>query len=363
MKTIDVHIKRTGQSYPIIIKSGILGQCGRIIRQLCPPGNKRIAIITDRTVASLHLKQLQKTLVSVNLIPLVIIIPSGEAQKSLKRVQQIYNTLLKHCFERSDMIMALGGGVVGDIAGFVAATFMRGIKFVQIPTTLLAQVDAGLGGKAGINFQGKNIIGAFHQPCVVLIDPATLATLPPKEFYNGMAEVIKSATIKSPGLFKFLKQNKGNILKRKPDTLEEMIGLAARIKVGLIARDEREEKGIRTILNYGHTLGHALEEIGRYRSYRHGEAVAIGMTVAARISLKMGLTDKKLPESQTALLESYRLPTVLPRGIRWPALAAALKRDKKTTGGECRLVLPYRIGRAKLATVPMDIIRETIRSK
>lgn len=363
MKRINVHIKRQPSDYPIIIQPNLLSRCGRIIKSICPDAGRRAAIITDRTVAALHLPKLVSALKSAGITALPIVIPAGEAQKSFNRVQQLYNTLLKRRLERTDIIVALGGGVVGDIAGFTAATFMRGIRFVQIPTTLLAQVDAGIGGKTGINFGGKNIIGAFHQPAAVLIDPTVLRTLPPHEFYNGMAEVIKSAVIRSPALLGFLQQNKAAILSRQPDALEEMITSAARIKAGIVAQDEREEKGKRTVLNYGHTLGHALEQTGHYQACRHGEAVAIGMTVAARIAVKIGLTDKKLLESQTALLEAYHLPTVPRHRISPAKLVSALQSDKKMKGGRCYFVLPCRIGRTRICAVPIDIIKETIRTK
>lgn len=286
---------------------------------------------------------------------MALVIPAGEGQKSLKRANALYDFLIKNRFERTDTIVALGGGVVGDLAGFVAATFLRGVNFIQIPTTLLAMVDSSIGGKVAVNHRfGKNLIGAFYQPKAVLIDPLVLRTLPKREFYNGMAEVIKAAVITPQrrrghrDLFSFLKNKRNEIISRKMPVLEEIIRRAITIKRDIVQKDEFDRKGIREVLNYGHTIGHAIEATSRYK-YRHGEAIALGMVAANNIGLKMGITNKGFAQELAELLKSYHLSNKNQFNQINP-LTKLLKRDKKVKSGKVHFVIPQTIGKIRIVS-------------
>jgi 3-dehydroquinate synthase len=272
-------------------------------------------------------------------------VPAGETAKSLRTVQFCYDELVVQHFERRSFIVALGGGVVGDLAGFVAATYLRGIPFVQVPTTLLAQVDSSVGGKVGVNLPaGKNLVGAFHQPKLVLCDLDTLATLPAREYRSGLAEVIKYGIIYDEALFARLERQMPALLKREAKTLAAVIARCCEIKAEVVHQDETES-GLRAILNFGHTIGHALEAISNYGKYLHGEAISIGQVAAARLSVRrLGLPPAHL-ERITTLLQRAGLPTEMELGDHQrQSLLAAMKLDKKVSGGELKLVLARKIG-------------------
>ncbi|MFN5515342.1 MAG: 3-dehydroquinate synthase [Cyanobacteriota bacterium] len=282
--------------------------------------------------------------------PEVHLIPAGEGSKTLAMVSELYDAALALRLERRSTFLALGGGVVGDLTGFAAATWLRGVNFVQVPTSLLAMVDASIGGKTGVNHpQGKNLIGAFYQPRLVYIDPLVLKTLPEREFRAGMAEVIKYGVIWDPDLFAALasEDNLSSLETIPPALLTTLIQRSCQAKVDVVSQDEREG-GLRAILNYGHTLGHGVESLTGYGPVNHGEAVAIGMVGAGALAVKLGLWTEAEDRRQLALLEKTGLPTCLPESIDIPELIASLHLDKKVQGGKVRFILPEIIGRVKI---------------
>ena len=277
-----------------------------------------------------------------------IVVPDGEQFKNLDWANAIYTALLTNFFDRTSALVALGGGVIGDLTGFAAATFMRGVPFAQVPTTLLAMVDSSVGGKTGVNHpMGKNMIGAFHQPKLVLMDLDTLKTLPKEEFLSGMAEVIKYGVIADRELFDYLEKNREKILSLELGPLTHIIKRSCEIKADVVSKDEREG-GLRAILNFGHTVGHAIETIENY-TRRHGEAVAIGMVYASKFAHHIGLCDALVPERVEKLIRSYGLPTGLSVLSRRPSvteLMDTMQVDKKAEGGKVKFVLPTKIGEA-----------------
>jgi 3-dehydroquinate synthase len=354
MKAIKVRLG--SRSYDILIASGLLKELGRLL------GNysdfSKVAVITDKNVEKLYGQIVAESLAPYK--PRVVALEPGEGHKDLSTVESLYRTLLEHKLDRRSLIVALGGGVVGDIAGYVAATFMRGIAYVQVPTTLLAQVDSSIGGKTAVDLpEGKNLVGCFHQPRAVLIDPTTLETLPAVEVTEGMVEVIKYGVIKNPSLFRFLEAHLPGVLRLEPWHVERVIASSCKIKAWVVSKDEREETGLRSILNYGHTLGHALEALGGYKGYRHGQAVAMGMLLATRIAIKMGLTRENLLERQRELLLRVGAPgDYNPAEVR--QAFEILYRDKKAVGGRLRFVLPVRIGKVILREVSPEVIKELL---
>jgi 3-dehydroquinate synthase len=291
-------------------------------------------------------------------------IPPGERYKTLSSIQKIYDTALANRLERSSTIVALGGGVVGDMAGFAAATWLRGISFVQVPTSLLAMVDASIGGKTGVNHpQGKNLIGAFHQPRLVLIDPQVLNTLPAREFRAGMAEVIKYGIIWDAQLFEQLEQASRLDQQRYLDLelLQTILTRSCEAKAHVVSKDEKEA-GLRAILNYGHTIGHAVESLTGYRLVNHGEAVAIGMVAAGQIAVELGLWTQEESDRQYALIQKTGLPTQIPADVDVEAIAATLQTDKKVEAGRVRFVLPTQIGTVKVTDqVPSETVGQVLR--
>ena len=293
-----------------------------------------------------------------------IVVPAGETAKSLKTVQACYDQLAAARLERKSFIVALGGGVVGDLAGFVAATYLRGIPFVQVPTTLLAQVDSSVGGKVGVNLRaGKNLVGSFYQPRLVLCDLETFSTLPAREYRSGLAEVIKYGIIYDAQLFTRLERELPKLLKRDPDTLATVIARCCQIKAEVVRQDETEH-GLRAILNFGHTIGHALEAISKYGKYLHGEAISLGQVAAARLSAKIaGLADRDA-QRISALLERAGLPIHLRLGpTERSNLLSAMKLDKKVSGGEIKFVLAKRIGKVAIGQrVPAAVLEQVLGS-
>jgi 3-dehydroquinate synthase len=318
-------------------------------------GGGRVLVVTNETVAPLYLEHLENTLGARLADSLVL--PDGESYKTLDTVSRIFDRLAAGHFRRDTILVALGGGVIGDLAGFAAACYMRGIAFVQVPTTLLAQADASVGGKTGVNHpSGKNLIGAFHQPRAVLADTATLDTLPDREYRAGLAEVVKAAMIADADFFDWLESNSDEVHGRHAASLIELISRAVRIKADIVAGDEREA-GQRALLNLGHTFAHALETTTGYRRWLHGEAVAIGLVQATRLALRMGRCEATVPHRISSLLEGLGLPTAIPADLGAEALRAAMGLDKKAHAGGLRLILPEAVGKAVVADdVPDDEI-------
>jgi 3-dehydroquinate synthase len=330
------------RSYPILIDAGLIGR-PEIFRQHLPA--KDVLIVSNTTVAPLYLRPLSASLGSRRIVEAIL--PDGEAHKSLANVARLIDVLVANRFGRDCALIALGGGVVGDLAGFAAACYQRGVAFIQVPTTLLAQVDAAVGGKTGVNHPGgKNLIGAFHQPALVVADTATLATLPARELRAGLAEVIKYGLICDAALFAWLEAHLEELLAGKPAALAHVIRRSCEIKAAIVGRDEREH-GERALLNLGHTFGHAFESATAYKEWLHGEAVGAGLAVAAALSSECGFMTGAEADRVQRLLERAGLP------IRIAAVtpAAALEHmriDKKVQGGRMRLVLLQGIGKAFL---------------
>jgi 3-dehydroquinate synthase len=341
-----IKVSLGSRSYRIQIGPGLLGRLGRECAALGL--GRRCAIISDRHVAPRYGARARRALRQAGFDCALITVPAGETAKDLNTVRACYDQLAALRLERRSFVVALGGGVVGDMAGFVAATYLRGIAFVQAPTTLLAQVDSSVGGKVGVNLRaGKNLVGAFYQPRLVLCDLDTLGSLPEREFRAGLAEVIKYGIIHDAALFRRLERRLPAILRRDPAILAGVIARCCQIKAQVVRQDETES-GLRAILNFGHTVGHALEAISHYGKYLHGEAIAIGQVVAARLSTRqLGLPETDAARIRT-LLDRAGLPTRLALSSRQRAsLFAAMKLDKKVSGGEIRFVLAPRIGQAR----------------
>lgn len=358
MRTVTVSLGQ--RSYPIHIGGKLLGTLGQACRRLNL--GARCAIITDRNVAPRYAKAAEKSLRAAGFEPVIIIVPAGETAKSLQTVQSCYDQLAKHRLERKSFIVALGGGVVGDLAGFVAATYLRGIAFVQVPTTLLAQVDSSVGGKVGVNLKaGKNLVGAFYQPKLVLCDLDALRTLPPREFRAGLAEVIKYGIIYDAPLFARLERDLPKLLKLHSATLAAVVARCCEIKAEVVSQDETES-GLRAILNFGHTIGHALEAISRYGKYLHGEAISIGQVAAAELSSALTGLPPADAERIADLFRRAGLPTSVKLNAReLKGVFAAMRLDKKVSSGEVKFVLAERLGKVVWGQrVPEDLIRQTI---
>jgi len=336
------------RSYPIHIGTGLIANGGLIAERL---PQKRAAVITNKTVAPLYLAGLQQALAAHGVETFAVTLPDGEAHKDWQTLNGIFDVLLEHRCERRTALIALGGGVVGDLTGFAAAVYQRGVPFVQVPTTLLAQVDSSVGGKTAINHPlGKNMIGAFYQPLVVLSDTATLATLPPREYSAGLAEVIKYGLIRDRAFFDWLERNVSRLMQRDADALAHAIERSCAIKAEIVALDERED-GVRMHLNLGHTFGHAIETALGYGSWLHGEAVAAGMVAAARVSQQMGALGLDDVGRIVRLLGEAGLPTAAPE-LGLERYLELMGHDKKVRGGRIRFILLERLG---AATVTADV--------
>ena len=341
-----IRVELGERSYNIMIGSGILKDIGRIIEKF--EFSNKAALISNPTVYNLYGKTVSESLKASGYDLIEVLLPDGEEYKSLASAEKIYESLLKAKLDRKSVLIALGGGVIGDITGFAASTYMRGIDFIQIPTTLLAQVDSSVGGKTGVNHPlGKNMIGAFWQPKLVCIDTSTLETLPRREFLSGLGEVIKYGVIWDEDFFVYLESNSDKILRLDKEALTHIIWRSCEIKSEVVSKDERES-GLRAILNYGHTIGHAIETITGYKKYLHGEAVAIGMYMEARLSHQLGLIEKKAVARIKALIDSYKLPSEMPDEIQIYDLMEKMQIDKKTVGGKMHFVLPEKVGSARI---------------
>jgi 3-dehydroquinate synthase len=353
MPTITVNLG--DRSYPIYVGENNLEQVGELVRQAGV--GKKIAVVTDRKVAGLFLKPVEASLGRAGFEVSVVLLPEGEEHKNLESVSAIYDHLVRERFERGSGLVALGGGVVGDVAGFAAATFLRGISYVQVPTTLLAQVDSSIGGKTGVNHkEGKNLIGAFHQPRLVLIDVAALRSLPRRELVAGLAEVIKYGIIADRGLFGRLEEKLEDLLAMRSEILLDVIAASCSIKAGVVENDERESD-YRAVLNFGHTVGHALESLTDYEEFLHGEAVAIGMVQAGALSVGAGVSDRKSFERIRRLVSRAGLPTEIPPNVRTGELVKRMELDKKSTGGKIKFVLCEGIGKTRFHSLsPAEIV-------
>ena len=340
MQTLKLELGE--RSYPIHIGQGLLARAEQWLKP-CVAGS-RVAVVTNTTVGPLYLEGVLKSLAAWN--PVSVVLPDGEAHKTSEGLNPIYTALLENRCDRKTTLVALGGGVVGDMTGFAAASYQRGVPFIQIPTTLLAQVDSSVGGKTGVNHPlGKNMIGAFHQPKCVLIDTDTLNTLPDNELSAGLAEVIKYGLIGDGEFFSWLEQNMERLLKRDPRALAYAIERSCADKARVVAADEREG-GVRALLNLGHTFGHAIETGAGYGNRLHGEAVAAGLCMAADLSRRMGWLKLEEVSRIEALVKQARLPTRAPKSLSSAKLRELMSVDKKVEAGQLRLVLPKGLGQA-----------------
>ncbi len=343
MKASTVHVALDDRSYDITIANGILAYAGEISRAALGVKTRQIAIISNPKVYPLFGKIIEKNLKKTGFLTLTHLMPDGERAKTLKTAEKAWSFLLANHFERGDAIVALGGGVVGDLAGFVAACFQRGIEFIQIPTTLLAQIDSSVGGKTAVNHPlGKNMIGAFHQPKAVIIDPTVLQTLPPRELRAGLFEAIKHGIIRDANVFSLIGNNKAKIESLDPELMAEIIRKNCEIKVSVVAADERE-KGLRRILNYGHNIGHALEAVTNYRRLKHGEAIGYGMKAEANLAEKIGVLSTADRQEICEVIDSFgKLPGI--KDLNPTEIIAAMAHDKKASNGKLPFILPTKIG-------------------
>ncbi|MBI5562592.1 MAG: 3-dehydroquinate synthase [Deltaproteobacteria bacterium] len=353
----NITVELGGRSYPIIIRDGMLPSIGPRMHRLGLRG--RAAVVTNALVGGLYGKTVMGSLKDAGFDAVRITLPDGEEYKNVEAVGMVYDGLVAHRMERTSPVVALGGGVIGDIAGFAAATYLRGTPYIQVPTTLLAQVDSSVGGKTGVNHpMGKNLIGAFHQPRAVFTDPAVLKTLDERQLRAGAAEVIKYGVILDEALFAFMEANAGRIF-ASVSPLSMAIERSCRIKAGVVSVDEREG-GLRAILNFGHTFGHAIENIAGYGALVHGEAVAIGMCMAAELSVSLGLCAPDAARRIRSLAAALGLP-VHPPDIAPGAFMAALRMDKKVSSGVIRFILPTSIGKVVIREVDERDIKLAIR--
>jgi 3-dehydroquinate synthase len=353
VQTLQVDVGHS--RYPITIGSGLLGDRDLIAAQI--PGHD-LMIVTNTTVARLYLATLRAALGERNIAECIL--PDGEQHKTLQTAGWVFDALVGSKLNRDATVLALGGGVVGDIAGFAAACYQRGVGYVQIPTTLLAQVDSSVGGKTGVNHSGgKNLIGAFYQPAAVLADTDTLRTLPDRELCAGLAEVIKYGCVWDPLLFEWLDSHLGELLARDADSLTYVIARSCEIKATVVAHDEREQS-LRAILNFGHTFGHVIEAATAYETYLHGEAVALGMLMAADFSCRLGLIDAAVNERVRDIVARAGLPTEAPRIGNARALEL-MRMDKKVLAGRVRLVVLEKLGRAVVIDqYPQNLLDATL---
>ena len=344
------------RSYPIAIGPDLLGDGALLNRHI--DGGKA-AIVTNTTVAPLYLKRVAGALRAQGREVVEIVLPDGEEYKNWESLNLVYDALLQNRCDRKTTLVALGGGVIGDLTGFAASSYMRGVPFVQLPTTLLSQVDSSVGGKTGINHPlGKNMIGAFYQPRAVIADTATLDTLPPRELSAGLAEVIKHGAILDADYFAWIEQNIGKLVAREPQAMAYAIARSCEIKAEVVRKDEREG-GLRAVLNFGHTFGHAIESGLGYGNWLHGEAVGCGMVMAADLSARLGLVDAATVERVRALVAAAGLPTVAPDlgAERWIELMSV---DKKNEGGAIKFILLKPLGSPSITTAPPEILRATL---
>ncbi len=337
-----VSVNLGSRSYAIVVESGALDTVGERLRELGV--GRRAALVTDAVIMRLHGAAVAGSLEKAGFAVTVIEVPEGEAAKTLAVAEHCWDRLLSAGLDRSSTVLGLGGGAVGDLAGFIAATYMRGTHFVTLPTTVLAQVDASVGGKTAIDHpKAKNLIGAFHQPRLVIVDPAVVRTLPERDFRSGLAEIVKHGIVLERAYFEEVERDATALLARRLDVLERIIGGSCRLKASVIERDPEEKGELRFALNYGHTIGHALEASTGYGRWTHGEAVSLGIVAEARLACRLGLTDAATASRQEALLAAVGLP-VRAASVDAEAVLAAITRDKKARDGRVPFVLSPRLG-------------------
>lgn len=355
LKKLEVSLG--ARSYAIEIGVGLLSCCGEKIAELVT--GRQVAIITDSNVGPLYRETVQRSLEQQGFQVIAVTIPAGESSKSWQQAEHILTVLLEQKFHRDCCVIALGGGVVGDLAGFVASVYQRGVAFFQIPTSLLAQVDSSVGGKVAVNHPlGKNMIGAFYQPRLVLIDLETLRTLEQRHWQNGLAEVVKYGVIYDVHFFRFLQEHAQEILRRELEIAADVVADCCRLKAEVVALDETEG-GVRAKLNYGHTIGHGLELAGHYQGYLHGEAVAVGMVLAARCAAEQGLCDGTVEADVRELLQQFQLPVQVDKALSLDDILAGVLLDKKVQDGKLVFILPERLGSVKIVK---GVEQETVRS-
>jgi 3-dehydroquinate synthase len=358
MKTVTVKLKE--RSYRVQISAELLGQTGELARRAAGDKARHCVIVSNPTVDALYGHRVERSLNRAGFKTQSFLVGDGERYKTLRTAESLYTFLIEQRIERSDLIVALGGGVVGDLAGFVAATYLRGIRFIQVPTTLLAQIDSSIGGKTGVNHSlGKNLIGAFHQPSLVVIDTETLRTLPPREMQSGLYEAIKYGVIRDRQMFDRLAHKMDRLRSFDEAELVYLIARSCQIKADVVERDEREGN-LRKILNFGHTVGHALEAVTRYRRFLHGEAVGHGMRAAARIAERMEMLSTVEREAIDAAVASVgRLPRV--NTLALDDIISAMNHDKKAEAGRTAFVLPTEIGHVVISSeVPPQVVRSAL---
>ncbi len=342
---LNVGVQLGERSYDIVVTSDVGAGVGPFARQravgaLC-------FLVSDEHVTA-HAEAVGAALNAVGFRTELCVLPAGETQKSLAVASRLYDRLAELPADRKTLVVAVGGGVIGDLAGFVAATYARGLPLLMVPTTLLSMVDSSVGGKVGVNHpKAKNLIGAFHQPVGVWIDTVVLTTLPDREYRSGLAEVMKYGVILDGDFFAYLEASADALLRRDPEAVRRVVARSCQLKAAVVEQDEREEKGLRVVLNYGHTFAHAFETVGGYGTWLHGEAVAAGMLCASRLAERQGLIPHEVTERQRRLLERFALPTV-PPAVPISELLTTMQSDKKTHAGRLRFVLPRRLGEVAL---------------
>lgn len=357
----NVSVSLAERSYSIQIGTGNLPRLGHSVLALRP--FSRAIIITDDNLHASHAAQSATALREVGLVVDQLAVPAGEASKCVASATHLWERMLELNCDRATIVVAVGGGVIGDLAGFVAATFARGLPFLQVPTTLLAQVDSSVGGKVGVNLPGaKNMVGTFWQPIHVLIDTATLATLPQREYLSGLAEVVKYGVILDAEFFAYLEAHVTELLDRRDEIVRQVVARCCELKALVVSQDEREETGQRAVLNYGHTFCHAFETLTGYASLLHGEGVAIGMLCASRLAERLGRIHADVTRRQLDLLLALGLPVQVPQ-LATQEVLATMARDKKSTKGRLNFVLPSRLGHVELVRdVDAELVRGVLES-
>lgn len=360
MRTIKLNLNK--RSYNIIVGRNILKSLGRYIAKLNIGSDAYV--ITNASIKNKYGKQLNKALGQAGFTVRFKLIPDTEKSKSIRTASSVIEDIVAYDKKKKLFIVAFGGGVVGDLAGFIAAVYKRGVSYIQVPTTLLAQVDSSIGGKTAVDLiEGKNLVGALYQPRLVFSDVGMLRTLSLRQLQSGLAEVIKYGVIKDPQLFAYLEKRYQDILNFKRSALEFIVTRCSAIKARIVQEDEREEKGIRTALNFGHTIGHALEAAGKYKGYNHGEAIALGMLVASQISKSLKLIKNETLERIEKLIRAVGLPTKIQK-VSLDNIIAAHYRDKKFTGAKSKFVLLKGIGKVKVVeNLPLQVIREALKKR
>ncbi len=357
MKPIPVALKE--RSYNIHVGNGVLSHSGKLLQEL--DLSHRVVVISSERILSHHGRLLLRSLRQAKLLTEVITVVEGEPFKTLSSVESVCKKLARARVDRKTLLLAFGGGVIGDMVGFVAASFLRGVPYVQVPSTLLAQIDSSIGGKTGVNLaEGKNLVGAFYQPQAVIADPLVLSTLPPREFHSGIYEALKYGVIRSAPLFDLVDRQHNLFLTRDKKGLEEMIHECARIKAEIVSKDEREGS-LRMILNFGHTIGHALEAATRYRLLTHGEAIGHGMIMATHLACKLGkIRDRDASRIEAAIRRVSPLPSI--RALSWQKIFNPMLADKKFVDQHMKFILPLKVGKVEIfADTPKEAVEETIR--